>query len=286
MDTSLAAYVQLTAMRKRLRNVQILFITLLVIASFMLFVSYAFSAFMYAIALAFYYFYLRPHLKEYGLRFAAERTRFGLCPSLAHYRDTPKGLWSEDDIASLKLLPIRRERQGLVCRHGFSGEVDQMQVQGSEVTFHYALHNTKGNPTYRFLSGMIVAVRRQQPGSGDWLLLQNDLVEEPALSEFLQDAGYVPVEDDLGILSDTCRLYSCDTDFAIGKALVKRINALLTVAPSTGAIRFTPQETIVFLSKRFFAYTIGTRIVITEEMLRSNPLPEFESILALAAYHD
>lgn len=286
METVLSAYAQLTAMRKRLRNLQLFFITLLVIASIMLIVSYAFSVLVYVIALAFYYFYLRPRIKEYGLHFAAERTHFGLCPPMEQYSDTRKGLWSETDIVNWNMLPILCKGKSLICRNGFSGNVDQMQVQGAEVTFHYALRNSNGNTNYRFLPGTIVAVRRQQPANGDWLLLQNDLVEEPALSEFLHHAEYTPVEADLDIVSDTYQLYYHGSDFSLDKALVKRINALLTAAPSTGAIRFTPQETVVFLSRRFFAYTIGTRAAITEEMLRSNPLPEFEQILALAAYHE
>lgn len=219
----------------------------------------------------------RWHRKQAEELLAESQTMEGLCAAMQNVEYLGRDVWTQDEFAEWKLLPIRRKGKNLLCQHGFSGYTGGQNVAGAEVTFHYEPTFRKGS--YLFLNGTML---RSNGGiqTQNWLMLRKGVLEDVTESTFCQEAGYHAESTGHPELDEEYTLFRMPSSEKPNDAQLKRIDVLARHSDYLGAVRVDADSTTLFLSGKFYTSPVPAG-KIRAQVLTSNLLPERDLCLAL-----
>lgn len=208
---------------------------------------------------------------------AQSQTVEGLCSSMEDVKYLGRNVWTQEEFAGWKLLPIRLKGRNLLCQHGFSGYLGSNQAVGAEVTFHYEHAFHKG--TYLFLNGTVLRCKSGIRGQ-NWLLLRKGLLEDMTESSFCQESGYqVGLTENTG-LDDNYSLFCLPGSEVPTKPQLERIADYVRRTDNLGAFRVDGNTVTLFLADQLYT-SVPPAGKTTPEILTANLLPEWDALLAL-----
>lgn len=245
--------------------------------------QYAAGTALAAVNLLAYLLFLRRRIGAYSQAAARENILCGLCAPLEEARYDDRDGLSAEQFRALGLLPMREGDNSLLRRAAFSGQGFGLELEGCEITLHYAAAPGAGNKNqYRFLSGTLLTAAPQSGAwEGDWLLLRRGLLEENAQRTFLEERGYAPADCPEGKLNDRFQLYAGDGAQEMPRWLVRRVGRLAEQADRLGAVRLTENRAAVYLENRFYTGRTKIRDLPNEKWLAHCPLPERDGVWEL-----
>lgn len=224
-----------------------------------------------AAGLLFHFLVTRRLAEAYREEAGRANLRFGLCAGLTGFTYTAKGGMSYRDFCAWDLAPILPGERSLLCRGAFTARDGPRFVTGQEATFHYQLPREAGKGV-RFLSGSLFTAG--SPEGGGWLFARPDVLNGAALAQFLQERQWESVPEAL----EGWAVYRQADAPELPEGVLRRVGNL---KKTVSILRITGRGAAAFLNGRFYTGAKYPAIQPTEQLLRQNILPEWDSLLAL-----
>lgn len=224
--------------------------------------------------------FVRGQIEGYSQAAARANVLCGLCAPLEEARYTGREGLDAERLRALALLPLREGDNSLLVRGGFSGTGFGLELEGCEITLHYAAPGDRAR--YRFLSGtLLTAAPRQGEWTGDWLLLRRGLLDGDAQREFLEAEGYTPAACPEAELEERFQLYAGDGARELPRRQARLLRETAGRTRRLGAVRLTEKGAAVFLENRFYTGRTRVRDLPNEAWLTHCPLPERDGVWEL-----
>lgn len=224
-----------------------------------------------AAGLLLHFFAVRRLAEAYREEAAQANLRFGLCAGLADFAYAGKGGMSHGDFCAWGLAPVLEEERSLLCRGAFTARDEARLVAGQEATFHYQVPREAGQGV-RFLSGSLFTAG--VPESGGWLFVRPGVLNGAALARFLREHRWENVPE----APEGWTLYAQADAPELPAGVLRRVGDL---EKTVSILRITGRGAAAFLNGRFYTGAQYPSIQPTEQLLRQNILPEWDSLLAL-----
>ncbi len=209
---------------------------------------------------------------EYENTLNRANIRYGLCAGMKESEYLGDSGMDAERLEAMKLLPMDHSQSRLLVRQGFAAAKNSVRFSGWEITFHYP-SDEEDKQKYSFLSGSLLILKknRTQNDERTCIVLRKDFAEKEAFRTMISSQSMDPQLELFGYI-----LYSRENDPSVFP--VAALEKLIADVPSLAAVRIQGKETDLFLADRFYTKKAEPGFVPSEKQLRSNPLPERDSI--------
>ena len=186
-------------------------------------------------------------------------------------------------IRDAQLIPFDDIPNAVLLREGLQGNTGNIALSMCDATLlQRNLPGLRTEKNVNFSSGVWLHACLREKSDANWRLVSRNMLPGNAMQHYFEETiglEEVPLSE-----GEEELMYFCDASLPAtlpGEEVLSAVGELLSYTTGSLAISLHGTEMDLFLKNRFLAQPVSSRTQPTEQLLRTDPLPELQYLTAI-----